>query len=220
MTSRIGSGPVVPQTPATRTVARGEPLAPAPGTPARTFPTSADGTPLFAQGDTDWKARRLGSSATLAQAGCAMTSTAMALSKILGELITPADLDAYLDANRGYAGDALDWSRVGTSRNLVAELKPWSLANLDATLSSGRPAVIGVDYKQGSGGGANGTDHWVCVTEKVVALDGSVAYRANDPGTGNVITLKPDRSGKLVGDGVGALGTYRSSGQLRVFRDL
>jgi len=186
---------------------------------ARTFATSADGTPLFKQSDADWGARRLGNSATISAAGCAMTSSAMAMSKILGETITPADLDAWLDTNHGYSGDALDWSRLTAFKRLLPELTPFSLANIDASLDAGRPVVLGVDYKPGSGGGANGTDHWVAVTGRTVAPDGSVSYQANDPGTGNVITLKPDRAGRLVGDGVGALGTYRSSGQLRVFKD-
>jgi hypothetical protein len=187
---------------------------------ARTFSTSADGTPLFKQSDADWGTRRLGNSATISEAGCAMTSSAMAMSKISGEVITPAALDAWLDKNHGYAGDSLDWSRLGAFKKLLPELKNYSLANINASLDAGRPVVLGVDYKAGSGGGSNGTDHWVCVTSRTVAPDGSVSYQANDPGTGNTITLRPDRAGRLIGDGVGALGTYRSSGQLRVFTDV
>lgn len=185
----------------------------------REFPKSADGTPIFKQGDAEWGRRTLGNDSTITRSGCAMTSSAMAMSKIRGEVLTPKDLDAWLDKNRGYSGDALDWSRVGKSKNLLAENQRWSLANLDASLAQGRPAVIGVDYKEGSNGGPNGTDHWICVTAKQVGADGKVTYSANDPGTGKEITLTPDKKGRLVGDGANALGKYVSSGQLRVFVD-
>src|SRR4051794_16309017 len=50
-------------------------------------------TPLWWQGDARWGNRTLGHSFTIHQAGCAMTSTAMALSKISGTTINPGQLD-------------------------------------------------------------------------------------------------------------------------------
>jgi hypothetical protein len=181
---------------------------------------SADGTPLFKQADAEWGRRTLGKKATVGGSGCAMTASAMAMSKIRGEVVTPRALDAWLDKNRGYAGDALDWSRVGRMKDLRVEAAPWSLDSIDQSLEAGRPVVIGVDYKRGSNGGANGTDHWVCVTARTVGPDGAVTYSANDPGTGQVVTLTADQRGRLVGGADGALGAYRSTGQLRLFLEV
>ena len=180
------------------------------------FPKSADGTPIFKQADAAWGRLKLGKNLTIAAAGCAMSSSAMAMSKVSGQLITPKDLDAWLDKNRGYAGDSLDFSRVGLARGLVVSNVNFNLKTLDKQLGAGKPVVIGVDYKEGSGGGGNGTDHWVCVTGKAVGADGKARYLANDPGTGKEISLTVSQ-GKLVSDGTGALGKYRSTGEVRFF---
>jgi predicted chitinase/murein DD-endopeptidase MepM/ murein hydrolase activator NlpD len=159
----------------------------------REFPTSSDGTPLFAQGDAAWRTNTLGQSLTLGAAGCAMTSTAMAISKISGKIINPAQLDAYLDSHGGYTGDALYWDKAAQSVGLHAAKPVWSLDTIHRQLDAGRPVVVGVDYKAGSGGGGNGTDHWIAVTARGVA-GGVNVYYANDPATGQQITLRQDGS--------------------------
>jgi hypothetical protein len=167
------------------------------------FPKAADGTPIFKQGDGEWGKTKLGKGgATISQAGCAMSSVAMAMSKITGNLLTPKDFDSWLDKNRGYSKDALDWSRAGKARGLEIQPQVFTQKNLDAQLDAGRPVVLGVDYKQGSKG----------VDDK-----GVTHYTANDPGTGKEIDLVLSK-GRLVGDGKDALGKYRSSGQMRVFQ--
>ncbi len=178
-----------------------------------------DGTPIFTQGDARWGRTRLGHGTTIARSGCAMSSTAMAMSKITGEPITPDALNGWLAKNRGYAGDAMDWSRVGKARGLEVRRENFRLSTIDAHLEAGKPVVIGVDYKAGSNGGANGTDHWICVTAKGTDDQGRTVYFANDPGTGKVVTLAPSSRGGLSGDGKNALGHYRTTGQLRVFSD-
>lgn len=191
-------------------------LAPAPVSTGE-YPTSANGTPIFKQGDAEWGRTRLGKGgATISQAGCAMTSTAMAMSKITGKLLTPKDFDAWLDKNRGYSKDAIDWSRAGKARGLDIQPQVFSQKALDGQLDAGRPVVLGVDYKPGSNGGAGGTDHWICVTGKRVDDKGVTRYLANDPGTGKEIELVMQK-GRLVGDGKDALGKYRSAGTMRVF---
>lgn len=184
---------------------------------ARTFPTSADGTPLFKQNDPEWGRLKLGRRETIGSAGCAMTAVAMVLSRLSGEVITPRQLDAYLDRNRGYAKDAIDWHKAAGFKGLTTRRESLTLARLDVQLEAGRPALVGVDYKRGSAGGANGTDHWVAVTGREVDAQGKVTYLANDPGTGEQIRLTPDRRGRLTGDGANALGRYRTTGQLQVF---
>lgn len=184
---------------------------------ARVFPKSADGTPIYKQNDPEWGRVKLGRSETIGSSGCAVTAVAMVLSKLSGEQVTPRDLDAYLDGRRGYAKDSLDWQKAAGMKGLSTRREYLTLARLDAQLEAGRPALVGVDYKAGSGGGANGTDHWVAVTAKEVDAQGKVTYLANDPGTGEQIRLTPDRRGRLVGDGTNALGRYKTTAQLQVF---
>ncbi len=148
-----------------------------------------------------------------------MTSVAMAISKISGDPLTPRELDAHLDKHKGYSGDALDWDKAGAARNLKVTRERWSLKGLDAQLDAGKPVVIGVDYKEGSNGGPNGTDHWVCLTRKDVDEKQKPFYWANDPGTGKEIKLYPDAKGRLLGDGAGALGKYKTTGQAMSFSE-
>jgi GH24 family phage-related lysozyme (muramidase) len=186
---------------------------PSGGTPS-TPPTSAggtNGTPLFRQGDPAWGGRILGDNNTIAQAGCAMTATAMALSKISGKVITPGQLDSWLDKNGGYSGDGLNWGRAAQMAGLGASKPGWSLGTINAQLDAGRPVVIGVDYHAGSNGGANGTDHWITVTGRST-VNGQTVYHANDPATGRQISLHLE-GGRLAG----GERNYRSTGELVVF---
>ncbi|MGI5864857.1 MAG: LysM peptidoglycan-binding domain-containing protein [Myxococcales bacterium] len=174
-----------------------------------------NGTPLYRQGDPRWGSRTLGRNYTIASAGCAMTATAMAISKISGRPITPGELDAYLDRNGGYSGDALYWDKAAQARGLHASRPAWSLATIDANLKAGRPVVIGVDYKAGSGGGANGTDHWITIVGRKVDNSGKVTYIAHDPANGQVMYLTAS-GGRLQGK-TSSGRNYRSTGCLVTF---
>ena len=180
------------------------------------FPLSADGTPMFRQGDPEWGNRILGHNTTIARAGCAMTATAMAMSKITGKLITPKQLDAYLDTHGGYAGDGLYWDKAAQMQGLHMGSPAWSLSTIDKQLAAGRPVVVGVDYHAGSAGGANGTDHYITLTGHKT-VNGKDVYTANDPATGKGITLH--RSGnQLVADSPAWNGNhYRTTGVLHTF---
>ncbi|WP_375769047.1 LysM peptidoglycan-binding domain-containing protein [Archangium gephyra] len=173
----------------------------------RQFPTSADGTPIFRQGDAQWGGRALGTGSSISAAGCAMTSTAMAMSKISGKVINPGELDAHLDKTGGYSGNGLIWGQAAKMAGLGASKPGWSMDNINKQIDAGRPVVIGVDYKAGSNGGANGTDHWVAVTHRK-----GDTYYANDPATGKEIALKL-QGGKLVG----GPSNYKSTGELVTF---
>ncbi|MDY7231355.1 glucosaminidase domain-containing protein [Hyalangium rubrum] len=177
----------------------------------RQFPTSRDGTPIYKQGDAQWGGRTLGSSSSLAAAGCAMTSTAMAISKITGKVINPGELDQYLDKNGGYSGNGLIWGKAAQMAGLGASKPGWSFDNINKQIDAGRPVVIGVDYKAGSNGGANGTDHWITVTGRGTQ-NGKPVYYANDPATGKEITLTKDGN-RLTGGPQG----YKSTGELVTF---
>ncbi|MBL8957882.1 MAG: LysM peptidoglycan-binding domain-containing protein, partial [Myxococcaceae bacterium] len=177
----------------------------------RQHPTSFDGTPMYRQGDPEWGARALGTGSSISRAGCAMTATAMAISKISGQPITPGELDQYLDTHRGYSGNALRWDVAASARGLGVERPAWNLDTINRQLDQNRPVVIGIDNRAGSNGGANGTDHWVTVTRRERDAQGNSTYFANDPATGREIRLR-EQGGRLVGDN-----NYRSSGQLITF---
>ncbi|HVG61347.1 MAG TPA: LysM peptidoglycan-binding domain-containing protein [Hyalangium sp.] len=177
----------------------------------RKFPTSRDGTPMYRQGDPQWGSRRLGSSSSLAAAGCAMTATAMAVSKITGKTINPGEMDAWLDKNGGYSGNALIWGKAAQMGGLGAAKQGWNLNTINKQIDAGRPVVIGVDYKAGSNGGANGTDHWITITGRG-REGGKNVYYANDPATGKQITLSQAGS-RLVGGPKG----YKTTGELVTF---
>lgn len=173
-------------------------------------PPGAVDVPLYRQGDPAWGSRTLGSNRSVAAAGCAMTSMAMALSAVSGRNISPGTLDSWLDANGGYAGDAIYWDKAAQIVGAHAAKAPWSLQAIDSQLAAGRPVVVGVDSRAGSGGGANGTDHWIAVTGRGT-VDGQTVYYANDPASGRQITLRPD-GGQLAGQGI----PYRTTGELVV----
>jgi LysM repeat protein len=203
--------PVVPapKKPAPKPVPKPAPKpAPKPITGSgRTFPLSY-GVPVFKQNDPAWGARMLATKSIGAK-GCAVTSTAMVLSKLSGRIVTPAELDAYLDKSRGYSGNSIVWSvaarYVGTTYSGTEQL---SLSSLDRRLAAGKPVVISVAYSANS----NARDHWIAVTAKA-AERGTTVYYANDPASGRPMTLTV-RNGKLVGTGHRA---FYSSGAMRFF---
>ncbi|QRK07921.1 glucosaminidase domain-containing protein [Archangium violaceum] len=163
----------------------------------RTYPASADGTPMYKQSDAQWGGRSLGTGSSISLAGCATTSTAMAISKISGKAINPGELDAYLDRNKGYAGNGIMWDTAAKAAGLSASKSAWSLSTINKQIDVGRPVVVGVDYKAGSAGGKNGTDHWITITGRG-KQNGKDVYFANDPATGSQITLS-EQNGRLVG---------------------
>ena len=176
----------------------------------RQFPTSADGTPIFKQGDAQWGSRTLGKSSSLSAAGCAMTSMAMAVSKIKGEVINPGEMDQYLDKNGGYVGNGLVWGKAAQIGGLTASKSAFNFETINKQIDAGRPVVIGVDYKAGSNGGANGTDHWMTVTGRGQE-NGKPVYFVNDPATGKQISMRQEGN-RLVGGPQG----YKTTGELVV----
>ncbi|MBL8917994.1 MAG: LysM peptidoglycan-binding domain-containing protein [Myxococcaceae bacterium] len=192
---------------------------PAPSGPAvdsngRQHPTTSDGTPMYRQGDPEWGSRALGTGSSVARAGCAMTATAMALSRISGQTITPGQLDQYLDRNGGYSGNGLNWDVAARAAGLTANRPAWSLDTINRNLDQGRPVVVGVDYKAGSRGGANGTDHWVTITRRERDAQGNSVYVGVDPANGREFRMR-EQGGRLVGDSGNK--TYRTTGELRTF---
>ena len=135
----------------------------------------------------------------ISQSGCAMTASAMALSKISGRTLNPGQLDQYLDTHHGYSGDSLNWDVAARAYGLNATRPAFSLDRINRDVDAGRPVVVGVDYKRGSRGGANGTDHWVTITGRERDAQGHSVYLANDPATGRQFRFT-EQGGRLVSD--------------------
>lgn len=237
-----GPGPVAPEvsaeTPA-RTHAKAAGTEEAEGVRSReglTFPSSR-GVPRFRQNprsaeEGTWGHLALNESlrgkarSTVAEKGCALTCAAMALSKMTGEVLTPGQLDAHLDAREGYVGNSLRWDLAGgiTGGRVEVQRHPkgvWNLGRIDAELAAERPVVIGLHYKPGGdeSRGGGGTDHWVCLTHR----EGEVYY-ANDPATGEVVRFRKGEQGELIelpddtGRYTHGAVAYRSSRQMVTFR--
>lgn len=157
--------------------------------PSEPSPLSgARATPLFRQGDPAWRTERLGVSGdgpTLAQAGCALTACAMALSRIGGTVLTPDALLRHLRASGGFQGPLLDWSAAGSAIPGATCASPGALEReaLDRELDAGRPVLLRVVHDvQGQA-----RQHWICLTGHDPA---SGRYTANDPATGRTTLLE------------------------------
>jgi predicted chitinase/LysM repeat protein len=195
--------------PAPTAAAAGRASGPVKDDDGRKFPTSRDGTPMYRQGDPQWGSRRLGTGSSMSASGCAVTSTAMALSKISGKVINPGELDRHLDTHGGYVGNGIIWGKAAQMAGMGATKAAWNYNTINKQLDVGRPVVVGVNHKPGSNGGANGTDHWITLTGRG-REGGKTVYYANDPATGKQITLRQSGS-QLLG------GKYNTTGQLVTF---
>jgi lysozyme len=126
--------------------------------------------PHFSQGDTRWADRTLGRSSSIKRAGCAITCIAMIL-RSYGCKVDPLELDAYLDANDGYAGNSVKWSVAGSYAKhhggpvLRFAQKTGTAAELSDTLRKrierNLPTMVRVDY--GSDGDLQYNHFVVCV---------------------------------------------------------
>ena len=161
---------------------------------------SNEGVPLYNQKDNQWKDRTLERVYTIGQYGCAVTSTAMSLSKISGEKINPEQMDQYLDDNHGYHNEMIIWEiaakKIGTTAAMMRSIG--NKATIDRSLESGHPCVISVNQRR----------HWVCVAGR--NADGT--YIIHDPEGGKQIGAKWDeKSRNILVDG------YREGTELRTF---
>ena len=109
----------------------------------------------YAQNDPKWKEDRLGlseqKSDTIGYVGCALTSVSMMLSGH-GYTETPKRLNEKLKKIGGFAGSGIRWhavSQVYPQVRLNSIIKcndsPAPLAQIDAALAAGQPAVVCVD---------------------------------------------------------------------------
>ncbi|RPH71722.1 MAG: LysM peptidoglycan-binding domain-containing protein [Myxococcaceae bacterium] len=169
--------------------------------------------PRFRQSDPAWRSERLGVSGegpTLAQAGCAVTACAMALSRIGGTVLTPDALLRHLRASGGFQGPLLDWSAAGAAIPRRPRASPADLdcARVDRELDAGHPVLLRVVHDvQG-----RARQHWICVTGR----DASTGqYTADDPATGRATVLV--REGPALASLDGERVRYTSDGRMVTF---
>jgi LysM repeat protein len=187
-----------------------------PAEPAEPAPTrAAERTPLFRQGDPAWRTERLGVAGegpTLAQAGCALTACAMALSRLGGTVLTPDALLRHLRASGGFQGPLLDWSAAGSAIPGGPRASPGALdcAEVERELDAGRPVLLRVVHDvQG-----HPRQHWICLTGRDPA---SGRYTAADPATGETTLLA--RNGAALASLDGEPVRYSSDGRMVRFGD-
>jgi len=169
--------------------------------------------PRFRQSDPAWRSQRLGVAGdgpTLAQAGCAVTACAMALSRIGGTVLTPDALLRHLRASGGFQGPLLDWSAAGSAIAGRPRASPGDLdcAQLDRELDAGKPVLLRVVHDvQG-----RSRQHWICITGR----DASTGhYTADDPATGRPTVLT--RNGAALASLDGERVRYASDGRMVTF---
>jgi hypothetical protein len=182
--------------------------------PAERAPSpAASGTPLFRQADPAWRGERLGlfgEGPTLAQAGCALTACAMALSRIGGTVLTPDALLRHLRTSGGFQGPLVDWSAAGSAIPGGTRARPGALdcAQVDRELDAGRPVLLRVVHDvQGQP-----RQHWICLTARD---PGTGQYTANDPATGRPTRLA--RSGTALASLGAEPVQYASDGRMVTF---
>jgi hypothetical protein len=181
--------------------------------PAEPAPAPPAGAPRFRQSDPAWRSERLGVAGegpTLAQAGCAVTACAMALSRIGRTVLTPDALLRHLRASGGFQGALLDWSAAGSAIPGRPRACPGDLdcARLDRELDAGRPVLLRVVHDvQG-----RPRQHWICITGR----DASTGhYTAEDPATGRPTVL--GGNGTALASLEGERVRYASDGRMVTF---
>jgi hypothetical protein len=126
--------------------------------------------PRYSQGNPQWASQKLGGSATIQQAGCAMSSCAMMMAgdgvQINGALANPGSLDNWLKAHGGFSGNALVWGAIAPF-GYTYQGKITGTSAIQAALKANKRVLLNVH------GGA----HWV-----LALCDNGSGFNVNDPG--------------------------------------
>lgn len=153
-------------------------------------------------GQTAWADLQLGEDpdVSIREAGCAMTSAAMAISTVLGREVTPQELDGLLDANGGYMGSLLRWDVAASATGTRVESALYNRDELNERLANnpGVPIAMQVMVSEpvldSSGKPVMNEDgtprtrewpHWIAVTHAEQGPNGETIYHAVDPATGS-----------------------------------
>jgi hypothetical protein len=138
---------------------------------------ASNGWTLYKQCGESWSNDMLGTAAgtTICDAGCAMSSLAMAL-KTKGTDVNPGSLNSWLKAHGGYVGgDELVWSATDALNNGAVKFYnywhgPGSLSTTEFINIVAKGWAVIVNVRSGT--------HWVLVTSHA----GGTTFNVNDPG--------------------------------------
>jgi hypothetical protein len=142
--------------------------------PVDTRADTAMSVPVISQQSGAWAALPLGRSPvdTIGSAGCAVSAVAMVLN-YYGVPSDPAQLNAWLTANNGYAApDDVIWGAVGDASGGQVDFTGWygaDVGRITSELSAGRPVIAEVSL--------NGNQHFVVLA----GMAASGGFIANDP---------------------------------------
>jgi hypothetical protein len=152
------------------------------GWPVAASADTATSVPVISQQNGAWAGLPLGRSPvdTIGSAGCAVSAVAMVL-KYYGVPADPAQLNAWLTANNGYAAlDDVIWGAVGDASGGRVDFTGWYGADLGLItneLSAGRPVIAEVSL--------NRNQHFVVLT----GMDGGGGFITNDPWFGDQVNF-------------------------------
>ena len=150
--------------------------------PSSAAADTAASVPVIGQQNGAWASLRLGSSPvdTIGSAGCAVSALVMVLD-YYGIPTDPAQLNAWLSANGGYATvDDVLWDAISGASGGQVDFTGWYGADLGlitGELGSGRPVIAEVSL--------NGNQHFVVLT----GLATGGGFITNDPWFGDQINF-------------------------------
>lgn len=133
---------------------------------------------------------------TIRQAGCLLTSMTMVSNALTGAKNGVDAANQIVTAAGGFDGNNMQIDKAAQALGMkLASRAPFSgdTSALDASLARGRPAVVGVDFKDGTSSSLGRTDHFIVVTGR--APGGG--YTAVDSANGRSLTFSRDAQGGL-----------------------
>ena len=127
-------------------------------------------TPVYKQCDPRWGGNRLGTSSTICNYGCLMSSMSAAMASlgktVSGQTATPGTLNTWLLANGGYSGNYFTWGAV-TSYGITYGSQSNVHSTIQNAICANKIVILNVCY-----GG-----HWVLATGWTDST-----YQVMDPG--------------------------------------
>ncbi len=169
-----------------------------PGRPRRTPPPPPPSERMSQLAHDDWLGN--GERRTIAQAGCFMTSLAMAAEALTAKDWDPVRANDAIKAAGGFSGPALELDeatralglRVTSRKKLTASSLATRHAALSQHIAKRCVAVASVDFREGSSSGESEGDHFIMI----YAQRGD-AYFAVDPLGGRLVELTAGEDGFL-----------------------
>ena len=133
---------------------------------------------------------------TIRQVGCLLTSLTMVSNTLTSHRRSVEEANGVVTSAGGFRGVNMRFGPASEALGLRTTARgafDGDTGAIDAALASGKPVVVGVDFKEGSSSALGGTDHFLVITGKNPA--GS--YTGIDAANGKPLTLSRDEAGEL-----------------------